>query len=367
MRATLLPLLSALACTPPSVVGDDTGLEDPPDTEESGLDDTGDTGDTGDTETDPSSDELWEHFLDEREGYLLALAEPIQSCAVRTDTSHPAFHGCIDWHSAVHANWALHALTRLTGDEAYRETAETVLDEASLEGELAQLDSGAIAGSELPYGYSWFLTLARERSWAGAEDLAPLAEVVMDDLYAHAQGLNYSSLQAHLVDDDYQNLSWEALNLWQWASHVEDSALEAEIETWIHDWIVPQAGLCPLQAEHTNTSDFFPPCLHLARLAMLVLPEDERGDWLAEHLPDDFELRPLTTMSSAHSGGLNFSRSWGLWALWQATGDTHFRDLYVEHIETHVGMPQYWAENYYSYSHWVPQFGVYGIALSYEE
>jgi len=31
-----------------------------------------------------------------------------------------------------------------------------------------------------------------------------------------------------------------------------------------------------------------------------------------------------------------------------------------------MAMPQYWAEDYYSYSHWVAQFGVYGIALSYE-
>ena len=100
---------------------------------------------------------------------------------------------------------------------------------------------------------------------------------------------------------------------------------------------------------------------------LTVLPEDEQADWLAENLPNDLGLQPLTSMASAHSGGLNFSRSWGLWALWRATGDTHYRDLYVDHIETHVAMPQYWAEDYYSYSHWVAQFGVYGIVLSYED
>src|SRR5262245_47626768 len=40
------------------------------------------------------------------------LARPIAECLARRDTEHAAFHGCIDWHSAVHAAWALSAYTR---------------------------------------------------------------------------------------------------------------------------------------------------------------------------------------------------------------------------------------------------------------
>ena len=31
-----------------------------------------------------------------------------------------------------------------------------------------------------------------------------------------------------------------------------------------------------------------------------------------------------------------------------------------------MGQPEHWAEDYYSHSHWVPQFGIYAIALSYD-
>ena len=100
-------------------------------------------------------------------------------------------------------------------------------------------------------------------------------------------------------------------------------------------------------------------------MVLTVLPEEDAEAWLDANLPEGLDLEPLVTMGSAHQGGLNFSRSWGLWALWQATGDRHYRDLYREHIETHMAMPEYWAQDYYSFAHWVPQFGVYGIAASY--
>ena len=67
-----------------------------------------------------------------------------------------------------------------------------------------------------------------------------------------------------------------------------------------------------------------------------------------------------------HVAGLNFSRAWGLWALWEASGDTHYRDLYVEHVWRHVAQPSYWAEDYWAHSHWIAQFGVHAIWLSWE-
>src|ERR1700744_694838 len=37
------------------------------------------------------------------------LAAPIAICVAHHDTDNPAFHGCMDWHSAVHGVWALSA------------------------------------------------------------------------------------------------------------------------------------------------------------------------------------------------------------------------------------------------------------------
>ena len=40
--------------------------------------------------------------------------------------------------------------------------------------------------------------------------------------------------------------------------------------------------------------------------------------------------------------------------------------MYETHVEWHLDHPEYWAENYDAYAHWVPQFGVYAVALSVE-
>ena len=52
------------------------------------------------------------------------LAVPVVACVVRPDTHSPAFHGCVDWHSAVHGNYALRVATRLTGDPRFLRIAE---------------------------------------------------------------------------------------------------------------------------------------------------------------------------------------------------------------------------------------------------
>jgi hypothetical protein len=98
-----------------------------------------------------------------------------------------------------------------------------------------------------------------------------------------------------------------------------------------------------------------------------TLPEGpDRDAWLeqiAAAAPVD--LRPVDDPSTAHGAGLNFSRAWGFWSLWSATGDLAWRTSYVEHVLTHLDRPEYWAEDYLAHSHWIPQFGIRAIALSY--
>ena len=129
--------------------------------------------------------------------------------------------------------------------------------------------------------------------------------------------------------------------------------------------VLPLADTCPVAAAASNTSDFFPPCLHLARLLVTVLPPGDLTAW-RQGLPSELDLPPLESISGAHPAGLNFSRAWGLGSLYETTGDLRFRDSYIDHIETHVAMPEYWADDYFYYSHWVAQFGVYALALGYE-
>ncbi len=124
----------------------------------------------------------WEKFCAMRMEYLAALAEVVERGMKQKDTAHPAFCGCIDWHSSVHGTYALLTAARLTRKSRWVEIVESLLTPKRLAGELACLQRGEL-DHELPYGYAWFLKLAQEREqWGGKTDLLPLATEIAQRL-----------------------------------------------------------------------------------------------------------------------------------------------------------------------------------------
>src|SRR5262245_13563523 len=63
-----------------------------------------------------SSEPALTELMGRKEEIAADLAATVRQSVVRKDTGHAAFHGCIDWHSAVHGAWALTAYARMTGD-----------------------------------------------------------------------------------------------------------------------------------------------------------------------------------------------------------------------------------------------------------
>jgi hypothetical protein len=325
----------------------------------------------GDADVRPG-DPLWTAFLQRRRNHLAELAQPIMDCVVQEDTTHPVFHGCYDWHSAVHGVWALHALSRVTGDDQYRGVAEPLLTRASITAEMQAVQRGDLDDSENPYGYAWFLALARERRRAGSSDLVAMAHAVAQRLEHYLDNLSSRQRDALVRSDDYTNLSWAVYNLWAYAREENDSPRVGRMEAYGRSELLSRQGLCPLSSESGRVADFFPPCLNLAFCLTAVLAAAETATWLVDAAPrEGLGLVPLTYIPRAHPAGLNFSRAWGLWQLYQATGYETYRDAFRNHVETHLSQPQYWDGDhldsiaYLNYSHWVPQFGVFALALTY--
>jgi DUF2891 family protein len=65
----------------------------------------------------------WESLVAVREDSLRALSPPILSALGRHDTASPIFHGCFDWHSAVHGVYSLYAIHHRTSEALYLEAA----------------------------------------------------------------------------------------------------------------------------------------------------------------------------------------------------------------------------------------------------
>ncbi|MEO8327975.1 MAG: DUF2891 family protein, partial [Nitrospirota bacterium] len=234
-----------------------------------------------------------------------------------------------------------------------------------LEAELTSLKRGEL-DHELPYGFAWFLKLAHEREQGcGNHDLLPLAKEIAVRVEAWLVSLSDEAVIRHAQRKEYANLSWPLLNLWYWGQWKQDSRLLEQLLSFtrLRLWALDQE--CPASLDDTR-DEFFPAALQRCRALLSILPPEDSLTWLESHKHEHGSLSPLTTFPTVHSAGLNFSRSWGLWTLYMHTKEPAFRDLYVNHIATHMEMPQYWRDDYRKHGHWVPQFGIYAIALSFE-
>ncbi len=282
---------------------------------------------------------------------------------MRRDTTHPVFCGCIDWHSSVHGAYALLTAARLTGQDRWAEIVDASLTTEALGAEMGCLQRGEL-DHEMPYGYAWFLKLAKERGqgW-GKSDLLPLATEMAIRLEEWIFSLAAGEVIRHFQQREYRNLSWALLNLWEWSQWTTNHVVMEKILEFTRKWVVLLDENLPQEYDHV-TDEFFAASLQRTRVILAILPSHESQTWVTSFYQKKCGLEPLQQAVTPHSAGLNFSRAWGFWTLFVCTGNEAYRQHYVDHIVTHMNLPQYWKDDYRKHSHWVPQFGIYAIALS---
>lgn len=304
----------------------------------------------------------WQQFLAMRTPYLKWLASTVEVAVTRKDTHHPAFHGCIDWHSAVHGTYALLAVARMTGERQYRETALAAL--GGLE-HLAAEETALRAGSlckEVPYGMAWVLHLDVEAARGGLSCFHPLALGARDLLLEHLEtcGGSVNSLGSQA----YRSTIWTADALHCWATTFRDAVALHAAGKMAARIFAPDtlAWLC--SAESGPVLDgFFSPSHLAVLLAMRVDVPSVEMKIALNRVRGSQPLGP-GDMLTPHSAGLNFSRAWGCYAAWVLTEDPAHRDNFVALLTTHLALTKYWQEDYYAHGHWVAQFGVFALALT---
>ena len=313
-----------------------------------------------------TQEESWSGFCARRGDYLIQLAEPIERAVLRRDTWHPVFSGCIDWHSSVHGVYSLLAIGRLTGSTRYREIIDAQLRTDRIAEEVDDLIAGNL-NEEMPYGFSWLLHLAceRERS-CGKSDLQVLASEAASRLASWVLSCGEAELEDAVRSRTYQNISWALINLWEWNQRTGDEELQSALASFALDRLGRfDEALAP--AYDRVDDGFFPAALMRARAQAVVLDGDAARGWADSFANELKTFTPLTRFPTAHAAGLNFARSWGFWSLYKVTQDETYRELYLQHVLAHLQSPRFWRDDYQNYAHWVPQFGVYAIAMSFEE
>ena len=288
------------------------------------------------------------------------LSSVVSACVNRSDTNYPVFHGCIDWHSSVHGHWALLWAAYRLDDPDLAQSIIKKLNADGLNREFSDFKQRDLIKTyfEMPYGRAWFLQLARDAEGLyGVKTLRPFATYLFKTLLEFARRGG-----GDVTATDYENASWYLFQLLEWSKFTCDSQAADEITQIIRERLHGQPSL----PEFRNIRGFFDP----RSLAALALAATEIREADLQNIKQLFTNDPLIPhqypFQTAHQGGLNYSRLWGLFVLYKITGDEKVRDVISDHLESMSSTFDAWASDYYRFGHWVPQFGLFADRIRFE-
>ncbi len=289
---------------------------------------------------------------------------------------HPAFHGCLDWHSSAHMQWSLVRLLTLAPDEltasGLADRARTLLTERLSEDNVAVEAAYLLdrRGFERPYGWAWASMLAAASHTAGdpmaprwASATRPLADAVATCV------LDWLPRQAYPVRHGVHSNSAFALGLLLDAfvdlgrADVVDACRGRAIE-WFGSDRDMQTTFEP------SGSDFLSPALAEADLMRRVLPAAQFAEWLAAFLPGLGSprhaqlLRTPVVLDRAdgqlvHLFGLALSRGGHLRGLAAVLPDPELRVVLAEAADRQVAFAE--AEvtsGHFMSTHWLVSFAL---------
>ncbi len=246
---------------------------------------------------------------------------------------HPAFHGCYDWHSAVHAHWVLARVLRASPGLPEREqiiqSLTRNLTPDNIAAEIAYLERPLSRAFERTYGWAWLLKLHEEIFLPGeprlrgcSDALRPLARAIGDRYLDYLPRLTYPIRTGVHANTAFG--LWFALD---WANNTGYDDLGVLVaDTALH--LFEQDTDYPARLEPSG-SDFLSPALIEAGLMSRVLRPAEFAGWFASFLPGAARGEPRSLFSPAlvsdrsdpqivHLDGLNLSRAWCVRALARA-------------------------------------------------
>jgi hypothetical protein len=289
----------------------------------------------------------------------------------------PAFYGCFDWHSSVHAHWLLARLARVYPDAESAEPARAALarslTDEHIVAEVRYFDAPGRAGFERPYGVAWLLQLVAElrewddpdaRRWQAA--LAPLETVAALQIKEWLPKLTHP-----IRVGEHSQTAFAFGLILDWAHVAGDRDMVELLDTRIADYYAEDRE-SPLGYEPSG-HDFLSPCLGEADLMRRVTEAEVFADWLCELLPgipengDPAGWIELAVVSDASDGklvhldGLNLSRAWMLEGI--AAGlpraDPRWPALRAAAREHRAAGLAAVAGEHYEGGHWLGSFATY--------
>ncbi len=285
---------------------------------------------------------------------LNQLIQTIHQSITRKDTNHPLFHGSWDWHSAVHGHWAVLHYASVEEDVSLRTWLSDRFSSTLFLEELQYLVDNP--EFERPYGRAWLLPLAIAHIQAEIPtEIKPLIDSLAVDLWNWVQSSNPNTAVG-----EYENPSWTLLQLYMWFSFTEDVVHKMEVQDWVGRFCCGQDN----HPKHDQQRQEFFSCWGVQALLLgEVLGRKKLTGWIAEQNYLQSDLEPINPQEKVHHLGMNASRAWGFWAVWQATRQAFWKKAYQANLTASMNLHSQWKADHFSYGHWVPQFTLYAYYL----
>ena len=289
---------------------------------------------------------------------------------------HPAFYGCFDWHSSVHAHWSLVRLLKkfpkLDRADEIKTLLETSLSKENINKEMEYFRKEHNKDYERTYGWAWLLKLSQELyTWEtdmGEElstNIKPLADLIVERYMEFLPKLNYP-----IRVGEHTNTAF-ALSLWyDFAVATENTEFRTLIEKRAREFYLSDKN-CPISWEPSGF-DFFSPCLEEVDVMRKVMPKAAFSLWMDNFMPQlknkDFaiavgEVSDRKDGKLVHLDGLNFSRArifYGLAAQYPEEY-AHLRLLADQHVNH--SFPNLVGDSYEG-GHWLGSFAIYALEES---
>lgn len=290
---------------------------------------------------------------------------------------HPAFYGCLDWHSSVHGHWMLVRLLRtfpaLPEAAEIRKPLGATLTAENILTEVAYFSGANRQSFERTYGWAWLLQLAAEldgwddpdgKRWA--MNLQPLTNAIVD------RYLSFMPKQSYPIRTGvHPNTAFGLALALDYARATGHARLEAMIIERAMTYYGKDADV-PASWE-PGGEDFLSPALIEADLMRRVLAPAKFPIWLhaflPRGLPASLQKPALVTDRSdpklAHLDGLNLSRAWCLRAIANAlpAKDSLRKPLIAAaDVHTRQGL-EHVATGEYMGEHWLASFAIYLLGI----
>jgi len=301
-------------------------------------------------------------------GYTLTSEKDLQT----PDTIHPAFSGCFDWHSSVHAHWSLVALLKkypdLTKAREIKEQLQAHLSAENIITEVSYFKKEENKSFERTYGWAWVLKLSEEiHTWDDTlakplkENLQPLTDHIVKKYMDFLPKLVYP-----IRVGEHENTAFGLAFAYDYAKTTENEKLMSLIATRAKDFYLGDDN-CPIGWE-PGGFDFISPCLAEVDLMQRILAEQTFKLWIKDFMPqllnDDFELvvgevSDRTDGKLVHLDGLNYSRAWTFYHLANKYREfEHLRLIGDQHVSH--SFPSLFGDDYEG-GHWLGTFAIYAL------